>query len=297
MKALIAGWFSFHQMGATAGDLFSRDVVARWLEELKIPFDIALAPPFTGGVDVDQVDPTQYTHLIFVCGPFGRSWKVTTFLERFRTAQLIGVNLTMIEPLSDWNPFALLLERDSLRTARPDLAFLSQNVTVPIVGVVLIDTQPEYGDSAKHVTANDAINLFVSSTPMAPVRIDTRLDINATGLKSGPEIESLIARMDVVLTSRMHGLVLSIKNGVPVVAVDPVAGGAKVMRQAMTIGWPCVLSSDTVTQAAIAEAYQYCLSAEARAKAADCARRAREVLTEAEASFKHTMGTPVRRDS
>ena len=41
---------------------------------------------------------------------------------------------------------------------------------------------------------------LTASRPMAAVRIDTRLDVNATGLRAAAEVESLIARMDVVVT-------------------------------------------------------------------------------------------------
>jgi exopolysaccharide biosynthesis predicted pyruvyltransferase EpsI len=66
---------------------------------------------------------------------------------------------------------------------------------------------------------------------MAVIAIDTRLDENRTGLRTAGEVESLIARMDVVLTTRLHGMVLALKNGVPAIAIDSVAGGAKVRRQ------------------------------------------------------------------
>ena len=44
MKTLVAGWFSFVEGHATAGDLLARDVACRWLEEAGQRFDIALAP-------------------------------------------------------------------------------------------------------------------------------------------------------------------------------------------------------------------------------------------------------------
>ena len=285
MKALVAGWFSFEQMGATAGDLLSRDVVCSWLAKAGCAYDVALAPPFEGGVDASRVDPGTYTHLIFVCGPFGRSWEVTSFLERFAGCRLIGVNLSMLEPLEVWNPFHLLLERDSSRTARPDLSFLSAEPKVPVVGVILIDTQPEYRDDDKHGAANEAILRLAAGRELAIVRIDTRLDKNATGLRTSAEIESLIARMDAVLTTRMHGLVLALKNGVPVVAVDPVAGGAKVKRQADTLEWPLAFCWDALKDGELEDALGYCLTAEARAKAQAVAQRARTILAPSAEAF------------
>src|SRR5436305_1693050 len=33
VKALVTGWFSFEQMGASAGDLLARDVACKWLRD------------------------------------------------------------------------------------------------------------------------------------------------------------------------------------------------------------------------------------------------------------------------
>jgi hypothetical protein len=51
VKTLVAGWFSFELMGASAGDLLARDVACEWLRDAGREYDIALAPPFTGGVN------------------------------------------------------------------------------------------------------------------------------------------------------------------------------------------------------------------------------------------------------
>ena len=73
MKTLVLGWFSFEFYGATAGDLMAKDVVCEWLEAARHSFDVALEKPFEGGVDWRTVEPEQYTHILFVCGPFGES--------------------------------------------------------------------------------------------------------------------------------------------------------------------------------------------------------------------------------
>ena len=70
MKVILAGWYSFEQMGASAGDLLTRDLVCQWLDEISLSYDVALAPPFAGGVDWRAVDPSQYDYVIFACGPF-----------------------------------------------------------------------------------------------------------------------------------------------------------------------------------------------------------------------------------
>jgi len=274
MRVLVAGWFSFDQMGATAGDLMVRDVVCRWIRRAGLECDVAHATPFAGGVDWRLVDPSEYSHVIFACGPFGNGPPVVEFLDRFRGQKLIGVSLSMLQDLHEWNPFDMLIARDSSAGAHADVAFACRQPRVPVVGIVLIHPQPEYGSRDVHLRANATIRRLVASRELAAVPIDTRLDINVTGLRTAAEVESLIAGMDVVVTTRLHGMVLALKNGVPVVVVDPVAGGAKIRRQAETIAWPVVLDGETVTDGDLTRAFDYCLTSPAKEAAGRCARRA-----------------------
>jgi Polysaccharide pyruvyl transferase len=289
-RTLLAGWFSFEEMGATAGDLLARDVVHGWLVEAGHRVDTAFAAPFTGGVDWSDVDPSAYSHVVFVCGPFGNGPPVDALLDRFSGIPLIGVDLTMLEPLDAWNPFQLLLERDSSRTVRPDLAFLAAPARVPVVGLVLIGEQPEYGDRDEHGRAADLLRVLLERREAAVVPIDTRLDANSVGLRTAAEIESLIARMDVVATTRLHGLVLALKHGVPAIAIDPVQGGGKIMRQAEVLGWEHVFRIDEVSDAALNQAFDACLDEEAHERATACAGHARELLSDLRGRFLAELG-------
>lgn len=275
-RVLVAGWFSFEDMGATAGDFLACDVTRAWLREAGCTVDVAVMPPRTGEVDWRTVDPASYAAVVFVCGPFGNGWPVTDFLDRFRGRRLIGLNLSMLESLDNWNPFDLLLERDSSRAARPDVSLAARHPLVPVVGVVLVHAQKEYR-GAMHETVNATIDRVLRARDAAAVRIDTRLDRNVTGLRSPAQVESVIARMDTVLTTRLHGLVLALKNGVPAVAIDPIAGGAKVRRQAETLGWP-VLLGDELTDEALSVALNESLTEAARARARRCRDHAIERL-------------------
>ena len=270
MKALVAGWFSFEDGHATAGDLITRDLICEWLEAAGFLFDVANVPPFSGGVDWRSVDPGAYTHVVFVCGPFGRDEYEEEFLSRFKDCRLIGMNLSMKLPLEDWNPFDFLIERDSSADVHPDISFLARKPHVPVVGVCLVEPY----DDAPVEEANSAIQRLMRSNEVAAVLIDTRLDMNQTGLKSPAEIEAVLARMDAVVTTRLHGTVLSLKNGVPVVAIDPEVGGWKIRRQAALLGWPVVFSVEELTDAALQEALDFCLTEEARIKARECRDRA-----------------------
>lgn len=278
MTVLVAGWFSFEKMGATAGDLLVRDLVCKWLDSAGCSYDVALAKPFPGGVDWQAVDPGEYSQVVFVCGPFGNGWPVTEFLSRFAGRKLLGVNLSMLEALETWNPFDVLLERDSSVGSRPDLSFLSERPGVPVVGIVLSHLQKEYRELGLHQAANDALHRLTASREMCLVPIDTRLDINGGGLRTPVEVESLIARMDLVLTTRLHGLVLALKNSVPAVAIDPIAGGAKIRRQAETIGWPLVFTAGEVNHVQLERAFEYCLTPQARVQAEECRARAQRSL-------------------
>lgn len=268
-RTLVAGWFSYPQWGATAGDIIARDLVTDWLRQASHDVDVANAPPFDGGVDWRAVDPHDYDHVVFVCGPFPRTRHADQFLERFRGSRTIGVNLTMIESAAEWQPFDLLWERDSDRTVRPDITLLSAVPAVPVIGVCLVEPQWEYTSSA-HAAAEAAIGRLTRSREMALVRIDTRLDRGGNPLRTPAEVESLIARMDAVITTRLHGTVLSIKSGVPPLVIDPVAGGAKVLRQAERLDWPVRFVADALDDAKLEAALDWCLSASASQRVLQC---------------------------
>lgn len=283
-RTLVAGWFSFEQMGATAGDLLARDLACRWLEEAGRECVVATAPPFEGGVDWRELDPASVEDVVFVCGPAGNGKPLDAFVERFRGRRLVGLDLTMLAPLEDWDPFDLLWERDSDRASRPDIVFLADPSPVPVVGVVLVHPQKEYR-RGMHAEAHAAIDRLLASREVAAVPIDTRLDVNGTGLRTAREVASLVARMDVVVTTRLHGLVLALSAGIPAVVVDPVAGGAKVARQGETLGWPAVLRADHLDDEALGSAFDYCLTEDARREAARCRHDARRRVAEVRDEF------------
>jgi hypothetical protein len=273
-RVLIVGWFSFRDGHATAGDLLTRDLIREWLSEAGCDVQVAVDKPFTGGVDWRKTDPTTFDRIVFVCGPFQAGELEHEFLSHFRNVPLIGMNLSMVQPLDEFNPFDTLIERDSTRTANPDLAFASRQPLVPILGVCLVEDYP-----AGHTQeANAAIQRLVDSLEVATVNIDTRLDTNDTGLRSPAEIESLIARMDVVITTRLHGAVLALKNGVPAIAIDPEPGGFKIKRQTELLGWKHGYTVDQLRDEDLRAAFDDCLAPAAKVDAARCAAQAAEAI-------------------
>jgi hypothetical protein len=279
MRVIVAGWFSFEHMGATAGDLAVRDLVAGWLSSAQIAHDVAVAPPFAGGVAWDQVDPADYTHAVFVCGPFGNGPPVDAMLERFKHCRWFGLDLSMLQKLEDFNPFEALWERDSDRATRPDLAFIAPHKPVPVVGVVRVHPQKEYGKRGLHEQANQKIEHLLSRHDCVRWEIDTRLDENLTNLRTAEEVESAIARVDCVVTTRLHGTVLALKHGVPALAIDPIAGGAKITLQTKTLGWPHCYLTEEADDARLDQAFNACLSEDGKTRARACSQKAAEMLS------------------
>jgi hypothetical protein len=274
-RALVTGWFSFEGMNATAGDVMVRDVVSRWLDEIGQSYDVANAAPYGGGLDWSQVRASDYSDLVFACGPFRYCSPLTELLQRFSHARLIGVDLTILDsPRDAAHPFHILLERDSARMARADASFAWRCRHPPVVGVILVHDQQEYGARAMHKTANSAIKTLLNSRDVAAVAIDTCLERNAGALRTAASVEALIAKMDLVVTTRLHGTVLAIKNGVPPIVVDPIAGGAKVRRHAEAIGWPIVFTADRLVDQELDQAFDHCLTDAARRQVEQCRRRA-----------------------
>jgi hypothetical protein len=296
VRVLLAGWFSWEGTGTTAGDLLARDVACEWLERAGRAYDVANASPFGPGVDWREVDPAAYSEVLFVCGPLTLHYTpLRDLLRRFAGSRHVGLDVSMVEDPERWNPFDVLLERDSVRRARPDLAFAAREPRVPLVGIVLVEPYtPEYPRRDKQDTARAAALRVLDSRPLTRVSIDTRLPENPGGLRTAAEVESLIAGMDAVVTTRLHGLVLAIKNGVPALVIDPVQGGSKLLRQAAAIGWPVVRTPEALDDRALRADLDLCLRDAGRELARECAGRARSLLEEVERELAAALSGPSR---
>jgi hypothetical protein len=292
MRALVLGHFS------TVGDIESLELVRELLRSEAMPYDVA---PFSdkfvthieGSMSFAQVDPARYTHLIVVCGPLWPEFlaKRGVDLHRFAHCTRIGVNLTMIEALERWNPFHLLLERDSNRSQRPDLTFLRETARVPVAGLCTIARQREYGSRQRHGDAIAVLDHLLQSRGLAALNIDTRwpAERNEGGLGSPEQVLSVIGRVDVLLTNRLHGLVFALKAGIPALAIDPVHGGDKIIAQAEVLGWPAAIRMDEDTEHRAQDLLDWCLSAEGRKKAIACADAARSSLAATVGEFRASL--------
>lgn len=281
MRALVIGHFS------TVGDIEVLREVERQLGASPMQWDVA---PLANGMvrfdpnwfDVRSVDPGGYTHLFVVCGPFWRDYYLRKGidLDAFAHCTRIGVNLSMIDDVNSYNPFDRLIGRDNNNWSRADISFLHEPSKMPVAGLCLVRAQREYGDRQRHDKAGDLLRRLAYRNGVAVIELDTEWpgERNANGIASPGQFESVCGRLDVMLTTRLHGTVLSLKNGVPVIAVDAIAGGGKVLRQASAIGWAEAFAIDEATDAALDMALARCLEPAGRDRARSCAAGAREAL-------------------
>ncbi|MGH2905087.1 MAG: polysaccharide pyruvyl transferase family protein [Solirubrobacteraceae bacterium] len=255
-----------------------RDVIRGWLDQSAIPYDVAQERSLGPGVDWIRVSPARYTHLVFACGPVGPDLAVGELVDRFATCRRIAINVSSVgDP--QWRPFDLLLERDGAGSPRPDLALAHNSAHPPVVAVVRIHHQAEYAGAQPEVV-HRAFERLLAHSQAAPFPVDTILDPLVPGRRTAAEVEALIARADVVLTTRLHGLVLALAQGVPALAVDSVPGGAKVIAQARALAWPAAMTIGDIDDGALQRHFAWCLTAEARQQAQTCATSGRRGVEE-----------------
>nr|WP_246331295.1 polysaccharide pyruvyl transferase family protein [Saccharopolyspora hordei] len=288
---MITGWASFLHGEATAGDVLSAQHVAAALTEHGIDHDTAWSPRFAPrALHLDDARPEDYTHLVFVCGP-AHGWQVRELHTRFPDCHRVAVGVSVLR--SD-DPavtgFHRVLPRDGADTAAVDLAApVAVPGTVPVVGVALAPDQPEYGERRAHDAVHRALLDWLTRLDCARLELTTRLAIDdwrccATAEQFG----ALVDRVDVVVTTRLHGLVFGLSRGRPALAVDPVRGGGKVSAQAAAWGWPAVVRPEDLDDAVLDRWWTWCRSDRARAAAQEH-RATRSPLVRA--GVEHLLGT------
>jgi len=282
MRVLLAGWSSVLHGEATAGDVLATEAVAARLAAEGIPHDLAWSPAVhraygpRGGLLLDDVDAGAYTHLVWVCGPLTGE-PVRELHARFAHAHRSAVGVSVLDPDDPAvTGFDVVVPRDAPgREPQRDLAARPPSPAVPVVGVFLTHGQGEYGARRRHDQVAAAIGGWFDGRELARVPLDTRLDPRDWRLPATAEqVLAVIARLDLVVTTRLHGLVLALRSGVPALAVDPVAGGGKVGEQARAWGWPALVGAQELLAPdgalALDEQAAWCLSGAGRAEAERC---------------------------
>ncbi|MFH9468928.1 polysaccharide pyruvyl transferase family protein [Streptomyces clavifer] len=282
-RVLVTGWFSFLDGEVTAGDVLAQRAVAAALERLHVVHDTAWSPGFApGALTLDTAVPSDYRQLLFVCGPL-HGEQIASLHQRYASCRRVAVGVSVVErDDAAVGGFDRILERDGpdgghlldLATAAP------ATLPTPVVGVALTHGQGEYRDRRLHDEVAATVLPWLVGKNCARIDADTRLAYGDWRHCATPDqYLSLLGRLDLVITDRLHGLVLALRAGVPALAVDPVRGGAKVTAQARLLHWPAVLPGESVSVQLLDRWWDWCCSSDGTAAArrrSDLLRAARE---------------------
>lgn len=280
-RVLLTGWFSFLHGEVTAGDMLAAEAVQAALDGAGVAYDTAWSPAFRpGALHLDGADPARYTDLVFACGPVhsrpppdGGPSPLLALHDRFAGCRRVAVGVSVPDPDDPAvTRFDDVLPRDAAGqpAGARDLSLRAPAASgLPLVGVVLTGGQHEYGARRRHREVGDVLTDWLVTVEAARLPMDTRLDARDWRLPATPdELHAVLARLDVVVTTRLHGMVLALRAGTPALAVDPVEGGAKVSAQAAALAWPAVLRCEQAGAAELDRLLAWCLSERGRARAA-----------------------------
>jgi hypothetical protein len=260
---LLTGWFSFPDGEATAGDVLAARRASAALDRAGLAHTTAWSPVFRPGAPtLEDTRPADCDALLFVCGPVHGA-RFTALHERFAGSLRVAAGVSVLDCEDPAvRGFHHVLPRDAPgEPARADLARLAHlGSRPPVVGVVLSQGQGEYGRRRRHDRVNAFLTDWLGRRDCARLPLETRLATDDWRLCATPEqLMALLGPCDLVVTTRLHGLVLGLRSGTPVIAVDPVEGGAKVSAQAGALRWPAVLDPTTLTDAALTRWWDWCL--------------------------------------
>ncbi|MET7937127.1 polysaccharide pyruvyl transferase family protein [Streptomyces sp. NPDC005322] len=264
-KVLLTGWFSFLEGEVTAGDVLALRRVRAALDGLGIPYEVAWSPGYRpDALHLPEAAVDAYSHLVFLCGPL-HGPQIEELHHRFRSCVRIAIGTSVIDAAGPAvTGFHHVFPRDAPGggTAARDLAASAPaSSAAPVVGVILTYGQGEYGRARRHDEVAAALTRWLASKDCARLEMTSRLDAYDWRLCATPEqFESVLERLDLVVTDRLHGLVLALRAGTPALAVDPVDGGAKVTAQARAAGWPATLSAGQLHCAELDRWWSWCLT-------------------------------------
>jgi hypothetical protein len=277
-SVLVTGWFSFRDGEVTAGDALAARAVSDALGRLGVTHDSAWSPVFApGGLSLEDAAPESYEQVLFVCGPVHGA-QILRLHERYASCRRTAIGVSVLdEEAPEVTGFHRILARDRAGVGlMADLAGAARSQPVqPLVGMALTHGQGEYGTRRGHERAAAVLGSWLAAQDCARVEADTRLARDAWRLCRTPEqYLSLVGRLDLMVTDRLHGLVLALRMGVPALVVDPVQGNAKVSAQARLLRWPAVIPCEALSPPALDRWWTWCLSAAGQA----AARRRQELL-------------------
>lgn len=237
--------------GATLGDLMAVDNFSADLRQAGVKHAVISGQmDWPGHLRVDSpflLRPAARV-LVFVCGPLTNDPELVDLLAVQGNARKVAVGVSVLAEQPDIAArFDRVIARDGTAGATFDLAI--DRVVPPVapaplrrVGLCLRGEQREYGKPSLHSEAEQLLRGLAQQRGLEIVVIDTVLSPD----NSPDHIREAFAAVDCVFTTRMHGALLALAAGKPVIAVDQVPGSAKVANVVGATGWPLVHRADAV---------------------------------------------------
>lgn len=249
-------WWGSIPGGVTIGDLMAVNNLSAELHARGHEHAILSHPRFAmdGHIKCRTLPliKSEVRTLVFVCGPLLSNPRLLTLFRMFPAARKLAVGVSVLPSESTINRLVSgFVARDGMSPCFFDLALDDvKPVFVPDrnrplrVGLCFRGRQKEYGTAnCKAGRAESLLERVAATLSACPVRISTELSYN-----SADHILSQLEEVDLVLTTRLHGSLLSLALGKPVIAVDQIAGGAKVLPLLKRIEWPYVLPVEKASE-------------------------------------------------
>lgn len=274
-RRILVAWFGSFDGHGTIGDLRSLEAVVSHLvgrgHDVRHATAAELAIPGAARVKWDEVAPEHMDLLLFVCGPILKRHPETGALfARFAAGVMAGLGVSIL-PADDpnfLNPFRKVFARQGLRERYGDVAIVApkgidletihrgndaERRKECVIGVCLRGNQGEYG--AARCKAAEVATLFEQLSSLVVRHGNGRILEIENQLRRAAipadEIEKRYEQCDLVLTSRFHGAMMAMRAGVPFIAIDQIAGGAKVEPLLRDLGWRSIYRVDAVNALAI----------------------------------------------
>lgn len=257
-RRILVAWYGTFSGHGTIGDLRSLEAVAANLvgvgHEVLHATAAELNLPGAQRVDWRTIDPSSLDAVLFVCGPILRfhPWTQDLFAH-FASTHLAGVGVSLL-PADDANhshPFDCVFARQGGPARYGDVAIVAPNAArrrnkparaERVIGVALRGLQGEYGEERCLWQETEAIvqRILTAAAESGPVRVVTIENHLTRAAIPADAIEAQYGDCDLILTSRFHGAIAAIRQGVPFIAIDQISGGAKVYDLLADLGWPYV---------------------------------------------------------
>lgn len=307
LRTLVAWYGSFAGHG-TIGDLQAAEVAVSHLVALghEVHHATAAETDFPGALRVQwaAADYGQYDVMVFVCGPILKEHPQTVAL--FNAAAgvpKVGISVSLMpEGHPQYvNPFRAVFAREGGGRSYGDLAIAAP---MPIrqerrpqesglrIGAAFRGAQGEYGlENCRHDKAEAMLDVLAKLLADQAGASVTPIENRFARAPGGPDgIERLYESADIILTTRFHGAVGAMRHRKPFVAVDQIAGGAKLLSLLGPLGWPGLFGVDAATPLDIVRAGLWAMTDQGLAALDDAHLRTTQDANRTLAAFDRWLG-------